>query len=174
MYDITNLSILYHTLSIHRFTKPGGVRSFFKIPSLFLRPRPWQSEIWEYGQISNIFAFRIWVAQFEILRFEIMKTDRKGSPAGPGPRLRGLSILANGVDMMQVTLGKIVYWEFRKKSFKRTTLESMTFHGYRNRAQVHINNNQWLVATGAHEGLQRSARGFDWIYEACDRIQYHV
>ena len=28
------------------------------------------------GQIGNIFAFRIWDAQFDILRFEIMKTDR--------------------------------------------------------------------------------------------------
>ena len=29
----------------------------------------------QYGQISNMFAFRIWEAEFEMLRFEIMKTD---------------------------------------------------------------------------------------------------
>ena len=39
----------------------------------------WTLAIWnlrQYGHISNIFAFRIWDAQFEISRFEIMKTDR--------------------------------------------------------------------------------------------------
>ena len=46
---------------------------------LFLRPGPWQFEIWQYGQINNIFVFRIWDAQFEIFRFEIMKTDRIAS-----------------------------------------------------------------------------------------------
>ena len=34
----------------------------------------WNSR--RYGQINNIFAFRIWDARFEVLRFEIMKTDR--------------------------------------------------------------------------------------------------
>ena len=29
----------------------------------------------QYGHVSSIFAFRIWDARFEILRFEIMKTD---------------------------------------------------------------------------------------------------
>ena len=33
----------------------------------------------QYGQISNIFAFRISDAQFEVLRFEIMKTCRSSS-----------------------------------------------------------------------------------------------
>ena len=46
----------------------------------------WTLAIWnlrQYGQISNIFAFRIWDAQFEILRFEIMKTDRTDLSAAP-------------------------------------------------------------------------------------------
>ena len=60
----------------------GRLRSVFNISCLFLRPRPWQFEIRQYGQISNIFAFRIRDAQFEILRFEILKTDRKHTWGG--------------------------------------------------------------------------------------------
>ena len=47
-----------------------------KVSCLFLRPR---LAIWNlrlYRQIRNIFALRIWDSQFEILRFEIMTTDR--------------------------------------------------------------------------------------------------
>ena len=49
------------------------LRSVFKISCLFLRPRLWQFEIWEYGQISNIFAFRIWDAQFDFCDLKLWK-----------------------------------------------------------------------------------------------------
>ena len=44
--------------------------------------------------MSNISAFRIWDAQFEILRFEIMKTDRlnQSLPYGQSPGRRLLII----------------------------------------------------------------------------------
>ena len=56
------------------------IRSVFKISCLFLWPRPWQFDIWDStDKWATYFYFRIWYAQFEVLRFEIMKTDRNSN-----------------------------------------------------------------------------------------------
>ena len=55
-----------------------GQLSKFCVCFCGLDPGNWNLR--QYGRISNMFAFRIWDAQFEFSRFEIMKTDRKDAP----------------------------------------------------------------------------------------------
>ena len=62
---------------------------------VFASYKLWQFEVWDsmYGQIGNVLAFRIWDAQFEILRFETMKIDRSSQErrAAVVPRINWLS-----------------------------------------------------------------------------------
>ena len=76
-YTILYYTILYYTILYYTTLAHFLIRSVFKISNVFLRTRPWQFEIRESTyKWATYFLFRIWDAQFEILRFEIMKTDR--------------------------------------------------------------------------------------------------